>query len=99
MRQLQALDPAPHPRSTPQHAAAAAARTTALQVAEVRPGVRCPTGEARITPGGDLPAKHVIHTVRRWGPLGGPAWCGGWMDGWRWLEGWLTTTCRELTRL
>lgn len=33
------------------------------QVAEVRPGVRCPTGEARITPGGDLPTKHVIHTV------------------------------------
>jgi len=30
---------------------------------EARPGVRCPTGEARITPGFDLPAKHVIHTV------------------------------------
>lgn len=30
---------------------------------EVRPGVRCPTGEARITPGFDLPARHVIHTV------------------------------------
>ncbi len=34
-----------------------------LAVAEVRPGVRCPTGEARITPGFDLPAQHVIHTV------------------------------------
>lgn len=34
-------------------------------VPEVRPGVRCPTGEARITPGGNLPAQHVIHTVRR----------------------------------
>lgn len=33
------------------------------QVPEVRPGVRCPTGQARITPGGDLPARHVIHTV------------------------------------
>lgn len=33
---------------------------------EVRPGVRCPTGEARITPGFKLPAKHVIHTV---GPI------------------------------
>jgi O-acetyl-ADP-ribose deacetylase (regulator of RNase III) len=33
------------------------------QVPEVRPGVRCPTGEARITPGFSLPAKHVIHTV------------------------------------
>ena len=30
---------------------------------EVSPGVRCPTGEARITPGFALPAKHVIHTV------------------------------------
>jgi O-acetyl-ADP-ribose deacetylase (regulator of RNase III) len=37
---------------------------------QVRPGVRCPTGEARITPGFDLPARHVIHTV-------GPVWRGG----------------------
>jgi len=37
---------------------------------EVRPGVRCPTGEARLTPGFDLPARHVIHTV-------GPVWQGG----------------------
>lgn len=35
-------------------------------VAEVRPGVRCPTGEARITPGFRLPARFVIHTV---GPI------------------------------
>lgn len=33
------------------------------RVPEVRPGVRCPTGEARITPGFDLPARFVIHTV------------------------------------
>jgi O-acetyl-ADP-ribose deacetylase (regulator of RNase III) len=39
-------------------------------VEEVRPGVRCPTGQARITPGFDLPATHVIHTV-------GPIWRGG----------------------
>ncbi|MGD8862831.1 MAG: O-acetyl-ADP-ribose deacetylase [Myxococcales bacterium] len=39
-------------------------------VPEVRPGVRCPTGEARITPGFGLPARHVIHTV-------GPVWRGG----------------------
>jgi O-acetyl-ADP-ribose deacetylase len=39
-------------------------------VPEVRPGVRCPTGEARITPGFNLPASHVIHTV-------GPIWRGG----------------------
>jgi len=35
-------------------------------VPEVRPGERCPTGEARITKGYRLPAKHVIHTV---GPI------------------------------
>ncbi len=40
------------------------------QLPEVRPGVRCPTGEARITPGFDLLAKYVIHTV-------GPVWRGG----------------------
>ena len=34
-----------------------------LQAPEVRPGVRCPTGEARITPGFRLPAKFVVHTV------------------------------------
>jgi O-acetyl-ADP-ribose deacetylase len=37
---------------------------------EVAPGVRCPTGEARITPGFRLPARFVIHTV-------GPVWRGG----------------------
>jgi O-acetyl-ADP-ribose deacetylase len=37
---------------------------------EVRPGVRCPTGEVRITPGFELPARFVIHTV-------GPVWRGG----------------------
>jgi O-acetyl-ADP-ribose deacetylase (regulator of RNase III) len=41
-----------------------------LAVAEVRPGVRCPTGESRITPGFNLPARFVIHTV-------GPVWRGG----------------------
>lgn len=37
---------------------------------EVRAGVRCPTGEARITPGFALPARYVIHAV-------GPVWRGG----------------------
>lgn len=37
---------------------------------QVAPGVRCPTGQARITPGFDLPARFVIHTV-------GPVWHGG----------------------
>jgi O-acetyl-ADP-ribose deacetylase (regulator of RNase III) len=37
---------------------------------EVRPGVRCPTGEARITPGFRLKARYVIHTA-------GPVWHGG----------------------
>ncbi|MQL98419.1 hypothetical protein Taro_031126 [Colocasia esculenta] len=35
-------------------------------VPEVRPGVRCPTGEARITPAFRLPVSYVIHTV---GPI------------------------------
>lgn len=37
---------------------------------EIAPGVRCPTGEARSTPGFALPARYVIHTV-------GPVWHGG----------------------
>jgi O-acetyl-ADP-ribose deacetylase (regulator of RNase III) len=37
---------------------------------EVAPGVRCLTGEARMTPGFDLPARHVIHAV---GPVYGDA--------------------------
>ena len=43
------------------------------EVPEVRPGVRCPTGEARLTPGFRLPARYVIHTV-------GPVWHGGSRD-------------------
>ena len=34
-----------------------------LKVPEVRQSVSCPTGAARITPGFNLPAKFVIHTV------------------------------------
>jgi O-acetyl-ADP-ribose deacetylase (regulator of RNase III) len=40
------------------------------RIPEVRPGVRCPTGEARITPAFRLPHRFVIHTV-------GPVWRGG----------------------
>ena len=39
-------------------------------LAECRKIGGCPTGEAVITTGGDLPARHVIHTV-------GPVWHGG----------------------
>ena len=39
-------------------------------LAECRGIGGCPTGEARVTGGYDLPAKHVIHTV-------GPVWHGG----------------------
>jgi O-acetyl-ADP-ribose deacetylase len=39
-------------------------------IAELSPGIRCPTGEARITDGFALPARYVIHTV-------GPVWHGG----------------------
>ncbi|HEY9131363.1 MAG TPA: O-acetyl-ADP-ribose deacetylase [Dyella sp.] len=40
------------------------------RIPEVAPRVRCPTGEARITPGFALSARYVIHTV-------GPVWQGG----------------------
>ena len=40
------------------------------KIPKVRSRVRCPTGEARITPGFQLPAKFVVHTV-------GPIWRGG----------------------
>lgn len=36
-------------------------------IPEVAPGVRCPTGEARLTGGHALRARHVIHTA-------GPVW-------------------------
>lgn len=36
----------------------------------IRPHVRCPTGEAVLTRGHHLPARHIIHTV-------GPIWYGG----------------------
>lgn len=39
-------------------------------IPQVKPGVRCPVGEARITPGFKLPSAFVIHTV-------GPRWRGG----------------------
>jgi O-acetyl-ADP-ribose deacetylase (regulator of RNase III) len=53
------------------HAAAGAGLLEECRaVPEVRPGVRCPTGEARLTAGHNLPAKAIIHTV-------GPIWKGG----------------------
>jgi O-acetyl-ADP-ribose deacetylase len=39
-------------------------------LAECRTLDGCPTGEAKLTGGGRLPARHVIHTV-------GPVWHGG----------------------
>jgi O-acetyl-ADP-ribose deacetylase (regulator of RNase III) len=41
-----------------------------LQFPEVRDRVRCPAGKVRVTPGFNLPARFVIHTV-------GPVWKGG----------------------
>jgi O-acetyl-ADP-ribose deacetylase len=58
------VDGAIHRAAGPQLLAACRA------IAPVRRGVRCPTGEARITPGFELPATWVIHTV-------GPVWRGG----------------------
>jgi len=40
------------------------------ELPQTRPGVRCPTGQARITGGALLPARHVIHTAD-------PIWLGG----------------------
>lgn len=51
-------------------AAGPALAQVCLALPQIRPGVRCPTGEARITPGFRLPARHVIHVV-------GPVWHGG----------------------
>ena len=42
-----------------------------LALPETADDLRCPTGEARITPGFGLPARYVIHAV-------GPVWHGGW---------------------
>lgn len=39
-------------------------------IPEVSPGVRCPVGESRLTPGFRMAARYVIHTV-------GPVWSGG----------------------
>ncbi|HET6431584.1 O-acetyl-ADP-ribose deacetylase [Dyella sp.] len=56
------------------HRAAGAALLEACRaLPEHRPGVRCRTGEAVITPGFVLPARYVIHTV-------GPVWHGGGHD-------------------
>ena len=53
------------------HAAAGPELYAACQrLRELAPGVRCSTGDARITPGFRLRARHVIHTV-------GPVWQGG----------------------
>ena len=52
------------------HAAGPALLAECRALPEARVGVRCPTGEARITGGHALPARHVIHTV-------GPVWHGG----------------------
>lgn len=41
-----------------------------VALSEIAPGVRCPTGEARLTGGHRLHARQVIHAV-------GPVWRGG----------------------
>src|SRR5215211_5286713 len=58
------VDGAIHRRAGPELLAACRA------IPEVQHGVRCPTGESRITRGFNLPARLVIHTV-------GPVWHGG----------------------
>ncbi len=58
------VDAAIHQRAGPQLLA------SCRKLPEISPGIRCPTGQARITPGFDLAAQYVIHTV-------GPIWRGG----------------------
>jgi len=48
------------------HAAGPELRQLCYAIPEVRPGIRCPTGEARITDGCRLPAKYVVFTA---GPI------------------------------
>lgn len=48
-------------------------RAECAAFAEIRPQVRCPVGEVRVTAGHQLPARHVLHTV-------GPQWQGGHRD-------------------
>lgn len=52
-----------------------------LAIQEIKPGVRCLTGEAKITPGFNLPAKYIIHTV-------GPVFINGEQG-----EDWSLTKC------
>lgn len=78
------VDGAIHRAAGPELAAACRA------LPEVGPGVRCPTGEARITPGFRLPARHVIHTA-------GPVWQGGGSGESRLLRA-AYRSCLELAR-
>jgi len=56
------------------HRAAGARLLQACRVLpEIAPGVRCASGDVRLTPGFDLPARYVIHAV-------GPIWQGGTRD-------------------
>jgi len=45
------------------HRAAGPALLQACLAVKAVDGIRCPTGEARITRAGNLPCRHVIHTV------------------------------------
>lgn len=53
-----------------QSAAGPELKAAGLAFPQLRPGVRCEVGEAKVTPAFKLPARYVIHTV-------GPVWRGG----------------------
>ncbi|KAF1014575.1 MAG: O-acetyl-ADP-ribose deacetylase [Stenotrophomonas maltophilia] len=55
------------------HAAGPGLLAECEQLPQLRPGVRCPTGEVRATGAHGLPARHVFHTV-------GPVWHDGNRD-------------------
>ena len=59
-----------------------------LSIAELKPGLRCPTGDAVVTPAFQLDAEFVVHAV-------GPVWRGGGHD----EEGLLRRACRRALQL
>ncbi|MEO7067537.1 MAG: macro domain-containing protein [Rhodanobacter sp.] len=71
------------------HAAGAQLLAACRALPQSAPGIRCTTGEARLTPAFALPARWVIHTV-------GPIWRGGDAHEAEMLERCYRNACRLL---